>query len=228
MKKLALILSTVLCVILFNSCKDKDPEAETNNTTASTALITELKNYTGKTANEVQATLEGKGYNLLTNYTDNGVTVYVYLASNYSSMYLLGEAKNLICVTGYSTVCNSKDTAYNYFEKYSAECVARMKGENYTYEADYELINGDDSTFTNRPSFLSFYNQNKENITSCEEDWISETENIGSLYDCGNGSINAVMMYMDVALTPPAFYEKNKGKSLFDISHINKLNISKK
>ncbi len=228
MKKLAIILSTVLCVILFNSCKDKDPEAETNNTTASTALITELKNYTGKTANEVQATLESKGYTLLMNYTENEVASYIYIDSNYSSMYLLGEAKNLICVTGYSTVCNSKDTAYNYFEKYSAECVAIMKGKDHTYKADYKLINGDDSTFTNRPNFLSFYNQNKENITSCEEDWIIETETIGSLYDCGDGSINAIMMYMDAALTPPTFYENNKGKSLFDISHINKLNISKK
>lgn len=228
MKKLALILSTVLCVILFNSCKDKDPEAETNNTTASTELITELKNYTGKTVNEVQPTLEGKGYTFLMDYTENEVTSYIYIDSTYSIMYVLGEAKNLICFAGYSALCNNKDMAYNYFEKYSAECVAIMKGKDHTYKADYESINGEDSTFTNRPNFLSFYNQNKENITSCEEDWITEAEKIESIYESGDVSIMVGIMYMNTALTPPTFYENNKGKNLFNISHIKKLNINKK
>lgn len=227
MKKLIFILSTVLCFILFNSCKDEEPENGKNNTTASTELITELQNYTGKTVTEVQATLEGKGYTFLTNYTDGEVIVYVYLASNYSNIYLLGEAKNLICITGYSTICNNKDTAYNYFEKYSAECIAKMKGKNYTYKADYESINGEDSTFTDRASFLSFYNQNKENITSCEEDWTTETESIGSIYTSGDVSINTIMMYMNTALTPTSFYKENKGKSLFDIIHINNQNVIK-
>lgn len=228
MKKIAIILSVLLCVILFNSCKDNDPETETNNTTESTALITELQNYTGKTANEVKATLESKGYVLYTNYTEDGVMVYVYLASNYSSMYLLCEAKNLICVTAYSTICDSKDTAYNYYEKYSAECNAKMKGKSYTYSADYTSINGEDSIWTNRQSFLSFYNEKKEYFASCEEDWMTETEDIGSIYDYEDGSINAIIMYMNTALTPPEFYENSKGKSFFNIPHINKFNISKK
>ena len=139
MKKLALILSALLCVVIFNSCKDKDPETETNNTTESTALITELQNYTGKTVNEVKPILEGKGYNLLRNYTDDDVTLYIYINSNDSIIYVLGEAKNLICLAGYSALCISKELAYNYFEKYSAECIAKIKGKNYRQKAYFNI-----------------------------------------------------------------------------------------
>lgn len=228
MKKLAIILSMVLCVTFFNSCKEDEPEPSTNTNQTSNPdsykLITELKSYTGKTNLEVQTTLAAKDFSYLGGSPlGEELTMHIYAPLDGSAMLLLFETSDTICVSMYSNIVYEKDTAFKYFEKYSNECVAKMKGQNSTYVGSCATIDISDSTFDNHQSFINYYNNNKPNIVACSEEWTTSIEGVGSAYEEGDAMILPMIMYVNIPLTPASFFGEVKNKTLFKKIDLNKL-----
>ena len=218
MKKLTLILFALLGVVFFNSCKDDTDNDPTTNTT--TSIIKELKDYTGKTYVNIQTTMQSKGYSLVSTEVSDGMNVYTFTNSDSSYNYQFGEYENIICACSYEIRKVSKANLLTSFEKNSSSAISYLGNTANFYTGYVGLENvTEDLNFTDRSSFLTSYNENKDSVIYCSENWTTTTAIIGSVfnYDVEDG-FYSLIGYGDLNLMPPFMTtEKYNSKSIFGI-----------
>lgn len=218
MKKLTLILFAILGVVFFNSCKDDTDDAPSTNTT--TNIVKELKDYTGKTYADIQTTMQSKGYSLVSTESFSGVNVYIFTNSDSSYNYSFGEYESKICLCSYEIRKGSKANLLTNFEKYSSFVISYLGNTANVYAGEVEIENATENfNFTDRSSFLTSYNENKDSVIYCSENWSTTTALFASEFNYGveNGNYSLIA-YGDVNLMPPFMTtEKSNSKSIFGI-----------
>jgi hypothetical protein len=218
MKKLTLILFAILGVVFFNSCKDDTDNDSNNNTT--TSIVKELKDYTGKTYANIQTTMQSKGYSLVSTQSFSGVNVYIFTNSDSSYNYSFGEYESKICLCSYENRNASKDNLLSKFEKYSSCVISYLGNTANVYAGEVEIENATENlNFTDRSSFLTSYNENKDSVIYCSENWSTTTALFASEFNWGNEEGNSSLIaYGDINLMPPFMTtEKSNSKSIFKI-----------
>jgi len=223
MKKLTLILFTILGVVFFNSCKDDTDNTPTTNTT--TNIIKELKDYTGKTYADIQTTMQSKGYSLSSTGSEDGMNLYTFTNSDSSYNYQFGEYQSKICACGYKNRNASKNNLLKVYEKNSANIISYLGNTANFYSGDFSTENATENLeFNERSSFLTSYNENKDSINYVSESWLTTTEVISSEFNWGDEEGNySLIGYGDFNLMPPIMtIDKSNSKSILEIFHKKK------
>lgn len=183
MKKLIIIFIALLCTIAINSCKDDETE---NNVTSNNYLITitELKSYTGKTIEQVDSIIKSKDFTFVASEIE-GEESYYYYKSN-DSLYLIAFSEyNEIVYESTAAFGNATDRGkgLSKFSYWSSDVEGFVNGLNYNYKNYYATI--DSNEYSNRNDFLIAYNESKEGLFKCHEEWnLGNDNNNYSTYLC--------------------------------------------
>lgn len=218
MKKLTLILFAILGVVFFNSCKDDTEDTPSTNTT--TNIIKELKDYTGKTLSNIQTTMQSKGYSLISTESVDGMNLYTFTNSDSSYNYQFGEYESKICACSYENRNTSKDNLLKVYEKNSSSIISYFGNAENFYSGEIGIENVTENLeFNERSSFLTSYNENKNSIIYCSENWITTTEMTASEFNWGGEDGNySLIGYGNLSLMPPFLNaEKSNSKSILKI-----------
>lgn len=219
MRKLTLILLAMLGVVFFNSCKEDTIEEKPHTTTN---ILNELKGYTGKTFEQVAATMLSKGYDVIESEEAEGFSYHIFSNANSTTTYNFLEYQNLICIVSYDMINGNRDLLLNNFEKNSQSAVAFIGNTTSMYEGSIELEDSMEGSedFELRNNFLTYYNQNKNTVSFCSENWTNQEYMIGSEFDFYNDDEYenySLIGYGDMTLMPPLFDKSNK--SIFEMLH---------
>lgn len=217
MRKLTLILLAMLGVVFFNSCKEDTIEEKPHTTTN---ILNELKGYTGKTFEQVSATMLSKGYDVIESEEAEGFTYHNFSNAYSTTTYDFFEYQNLICIVSYVMINGNRDFLLNNFEKNSQSAIEFIGNKTSMYEGLIELEDSMEGSedFELRNDFLTYYNQNKPTIAYCSEIWTNQDYMIGSefnyAYEYNNYSL---IGYGDMTLVPPMFQKSNQ--SILEMLH---------
>lgn len=218
MKKIFFIIASVLCFTVITSCNpDKDdPITEEQKPTTnpnSYKNVTKLKNFTGKDILTITPEIEAEGlvYQGEAPF-DEEISVHLFMKSDMSILYMLYEAKDVIFMSVVSHAIFERDTAFNYFENYSLEPVAMLSNKVHDYYGACILNDQTESEFLTYQSFLTYYNDNKNNMLACLGSWDTELEQIATILEYENSIYMPMLMYMNKPITPPSMLEKNISK----------------
>lgn len=217
MKKLTLILFAILGVVFFNSCKEDADDAPNTNTT--TSIVKELKDYTGKTISNIQTTMQSKGYSLVSTQTFDYVNIYIFANSDSSYNYTFGEYESKICLCSYEIRKGSKANLLNSFERNSSYAISYLGNTANYYSGEVGIVNATENLeFSDRSSFLTSYNGNKDSVVYCSENWITTTAMIANEFNYEEDDNYSLIAYGDINLMPPFMTtEKSNSKSIFKI-----------
>lgn len=222
MKKLTLILLTMFGLVLFNSCKD---DTDDNPQPAATNILNELKGYTGKTVEQITETMQSKGFTLRNSESDIGMTNYSFINADSTSGYEFMEYESKICIVSFNAYNNNnRDLLLSTFETNSKSAISFVSNTTFEYNSEIELSNSteDSEQYPDRNSFLNAYNQNKNSIIYCYENWMTADYIIGNEfnYEEDENEYYSLIGYGDLNLLPPfVSTKKSNNKSIFEMFH---------
>lgn len=211
MKKFKLILFLALGAFLFNSCEDKDDDKPVTN---NYPTIVKLKSLVGISHQNAESKITAMGYTLQdTSAMEEGAVMYMYQNTNQTKTYITLKYNNLICASSYDETTENTIALTN-FEKFSKECIEYMEGKNPIYDGViYRQVGAEH--YETHQNFLTYYQDNKLNIGSCEERWETATETVFCQYDKEELYANSSLIYMNMQLLPPGFITDKTSKKLF-------------
>ncbi len=179
MRKIRLLsLLLVLAVTIFSSCEDKDNDNNNSNTnTVSTSIITELKNYTGKTSNEFNSAMLVKGFTFSEILTDD---MSIYKNANNTKAYIAINFNDTVIGAIYAIITDNKTVLLSDFENNYKKISTYNAATLSVYEAGVETEN-DWLSFDTREEFLPVYNQYKnDSLIYAEESLINDKYILGT------------------------------------------------
>ena len=223
MRKLTVILLAMFGLVLFNSCKDEVEKIDGHPVNT----VSQLKSYTGKTYEEVNAIMQHQQFFLSDTEHDDELTIYFY-TSAYSPdiTFTLLEFENKIAFAMFSASNENRDLLLKSFTDNSQDAISFVGNTGVIYEGQIELDNSmnEGDNFENRNDFLTVFGQNRNNISYCFESWKNDNYIIGNEFAYEEGHEEeydlfnfCLIGYADLNLMPQGFMPSNKSifKSLF-------------
>ncbi|HBN06728.1 MAG TPA: hypothetical protein DD434_13225 [Bacteroidales bacterium] len=216
MKKLTLILLSLISLASFNSCKDEEPE----QTPTKASIFTELKSYTGKNYEQVSTIIESKDFTLSYTESVDLMRLYFFINSDSTCGYAFGEYNDIIFVATYNYFDNNKSILQTNYEKNSQIAVSFVGNDpSLYYFSNIIFFNSDNSEleFDKRADYLKVYNQNIDSIGYCSETWISQNAIIGTEFNYDKYDFPfSLVGYADM-LHMPIMYDNSENISIFDL-----------
>lgn len=204
MKRALLILIAVFSLLLFNSCKEDEPEKPI----PAIKMITKITSLIGLSKQDAKLQLESWGYTYIRSEEigENDI-FYSFESQSSSSTYNLHERNNKIYLCEYSENL-SKTIALDYFEKFSKEGIDYMLDKTYSYEGAAKDIDYQISTFGTHQEFMEYYSLKKADLQSCSEQWDRINERVATKYVVNYESFRAYISYIDKTNAPPSIFKQ--------------------
>ena len=204
MNRILLITLSLLGLLLFNSCKDEEPEDKD----VPVKIIHKLKSLVGISSEDAKKTIISWGYTYLTSedYGQN-ITMHSFESKPPSSSYLLYEKNNVIYLCQYNEN-NNKSNALERFEQFSGQSIDYMYNKIYTYEGLCKDNDYQTTEYQTHQAFKNYYLPSKTELQSCSETWERIEEAITTQYKANYESYKTYISYTDKLLAPTGGNQK--------------------
>ena len=172
MKKQLLILSAIIGIFFFNSCKEENDNTDLKPVSKS-INFQNIKNYVGDSFSRVNGYILIKGYKQIeyseTNYENNLIHNYVYLSKDSAKYIKLQTFNNIVfaCEYHYGDMYVINTTVDNVFSEYknlSNEANNLFSGYNYTGFLD-------EDSYSNHQDLIYVFDSVKYDMNWCDEKW---------------------------------------------------------